>query len=219
MSALSIALFVQVAGSCPAAGVPVERMVATAQVESGFNTTAIHDNATDRSYAPANVPDAVALARSLLAQGHRIDAGLMQITDANWQRLGLNVETVFDARANICAGKTVLADAYSIERRVSCRYNTGKPDCSNGYPERIDRGASYAARVWRIAAEVVPAIQIAGPYRAPATPEDTVAPEPPRPPPGMEDALHAGPPVPDDTAGLVDAFHRPPSVSPKEPAP
>ena len=62
----------------------------------------------------------------------------MQVNDANWARLGLTAETVFDPRANVCAGMEVLAEAYAIERRVSCRYNTGRPDCANGYPERIN---------------------------------------------------------------------------------
>lgn len=36
----------------------------------------------------------------------------------------------------------MLAEAYAIERRVSCRYNTGRPDCANGYPERIETALS-----------------------------------------------------------------------------
>src|SRR5579875_2025941 len=78
------------------------------------------------------------LSRSLLAQNHRIDAGVMQVTDANWGWLGLTVDTVFDPARNVCAGKRVLADAYAAERRVSCRYNSGRPNCTNGYPDRIE---------------------------------------------------------------------------------
>ena len=143
MSALPLALLAQVALSCPAAssfppGRVVERVAATAHAESGVQTTALHDNTTGRSYVPESEADAVALVTALHARGHSLDAGIMQVNDANWPRLGLTAESVFDPRANVCAGMAVLAEAYTAERRVSCRYNTGRPDCANGYPERID---------------------------------------------------------------------------------
>jgi hypothetical protein len=64
--------------------------------------------------------------------------------------------------------------------------------------------------VWRAAAVVVPAIWFgnAGTLPSPsAAPEDVAAPEPRRPPPALEDALHATPPVPDASEGLNDALH------------
>ena len=143
MSTLPLFLLSQLALACPAAsGFPaghvVDRVTATAQTESGLQTTSVHDNTSNRSYVPATTADAVRLVMTLHAQGHSLDAGVMQVNDGNWPRLGLTAETVFDPRANVCAGMAVLAEAYAIERRVSCRYNTGKPDCANGYPERID---------------------------------------------------------------------------------
>lgn len=143
MSTLPLALLVQFALSCPTAlnlptsGV-VERVAATARVESGLQATALHDNTTGQSYVPATHAEAVELVTALKEQGHSVDAGIMQVNDANWRRLGLTAETVFDPRANVCAGMKVLSEAYAVERRVSCRYNTGRPDCANGYPERID---------------------------------------------------------------------------------
>jgi type IV secretion system protein VirB1 len=116
----------------------LDRVTATAHVESGLQTTALHDNTSGQSYQPASETEAVALATALHLQGHSLDAGIMQVNDSNWARLGLTAETAFDPRANICAGMMVLAEAYSVERRVSCRYNTGRPDCANGYPERIE---------------------------------------------------------------------------------
>ena len=59
---------------------------------------------------------------------------MMQIFVGNWQRFGLTPATVFDLKANICVGAAILAEA---ERQVACIYNTGKPGCANGYPERI----------------------------------------------------------------------------------
>src|SRR4051812_43118604 len=133
----------QIALSCPAAssfppGGILERVAATARVESGLQTPAPNDNTSRKAYRPPTEPEAVALATALRAQGHSVDAGIMQVNDSNWARLGLTAETAFDPRANICAGMVVLAEAYSVERRVSCRYNTGRPDCANGYPERIE---------------------------------------------------------------------------------
>lgn len=150
MSALSIVLLGQLALVCPAAsGFPPGRVESrvkeTALAESGLQEFAVHENwpphSPGRSYLPATKAEAVALVAALHAQGHSLDAGVMQVNDANWSRLGLTAETVFDPRANVCAGMAVLAEAYAAERRVSCRYNTGSPDCRNGYPERIERAA------------------------------------------------------------------------------
>ncbi|MBV8915364.1 MAG: transglycosylase SLT domain-containing protein [Acetobacteraceae bacterium] len=143
MSALPLALVAQLALSCPAApafptGQIVERVAATAQAESGLEPDSIHDNTSRRSYAMPTAAEAIALVKALHAQGHRLDAGLMQVSDANWGRLRLTAASVFEPRTNICAGMTVLGEAYAAERRVSCRYNSGRPDCDNDYPDRID---------------------------------------------------------------------------------
>ena len=176
MSALSLAVLAQIAISCPvASSFPprglVERVAATAHAESGLQTTAIHDNTSGRSYQPASDIEAVALVTALREQGHSLDAGIMQVNDANWARLGLTGETVFDPRANICAGIVVLAEAYSVERHVSCRYNTGRPDCANGYPERIE-GALRQVRALMSAgpSEAQPAVQPTEPPRPPTDP-------------------------------------------------
>jgi type IV secretion system protein VirB1 len=125
---------------------PPGRVLAVAEAESGRRPTAIGDNTGQRTYFPATPEDAVALARRLIAAGHDIDAGAMQVTRRNWAAYGLTVETVFDPAANICAGARILGEAYLVERRAACRYNTGRPDCrsptgSNGYPERVTRAA------------------------------------------------------------------------------
>ncbi|TCZ61126.1 transglycosylase SLT domain-containing protein [Roseicella aquatilis] len=129
---------------------PPERVLAVAQVESGGRATAIGDNTARRAHFPATTGEAVTLAQRLIAAGHDIDAGAMQVTRRNWSAYGLTVETVFDPAANICAGARILGEAYLVERRAACRYNTGRPDCrsstgSNGYPERVGRAASTAS--------------------------------------------------------------------------
>jgi hypothetical protein len=119
--------------------VPPERAVGIGLRESGLRPLAIHDNTTGRAHFPKRLNDAVALVTSLQKAGHRLDVGVMQINQSNWPAYGLTSETVFDPRANICAGARILAEAYQIERRVACRYNTGRPYCNNGYPESIER--------------------------------------------------------------------------------
>ena len=143
MDAISLYLLGQMHARCPsAATVPFERVRATAHVESGRRATSIHDNTTSQSYTPATAVEAARLALALRAQGHSVDAGVMQVNSLNWQWLGLTAETVFDPQTNVCAAMAKLAVDYAIERRVSCRYNTGRPECDNGYPERI-------ASAWR----------------------------------------------------------------------
>jgi type IV secretion system protein VirB1 len=144
---LSLATVMQLAAACPAVpGVTAKRILAYATVESGspggFDPLAIHDNTAKRSLRPATLAEAVTLASTLTAAGHSIDAGLMQVNSANWGRLQLTAETVFVPQINVCAGVKVLAGAVTAEHRVACRYNTGAPDCTNGYPDRIDRAAA-----------------------------------------------------------------------------
>jgi type IV secretion system protein VirB1 len=204
-------------GAAPAGSEFASRLAAIAIHESGGDPLVIGVNADRARGLPAAAirsttpQEAATRAAALLAQGRSIDLGLMQVNSGQLARHGLIVETAFDACRSMAAGADhYAADVQAVWNLAHRRYNTGG----------TEHGAAYAAGVEQVLARVRnPAIQIAGPYRAPATPEDTVAPEPPRPPPGMEDALHAGPPVPDDAADLVDAFHRPSSVSPKEPAP
>ncbi|WP_426960351.1 transglycosylase SLT domain-containing protein [Muricoccus radiodurans] len=144
---LTVAAFLGHLTACAAiypviAEVPTTRAVATAQAESRLHPFAIGDNATGRSYFFRTREEAVAKARELLALGHRIDAGPMQVTDRNWAAYGLTVETVFDPRDNICAGGRILGEAFAIERRAHCRYNTGRAACTNGYPARVDAAAA-----------------------------------------------------------------------------
>jgi len=106
----------------------LERM---AKVESGFDTDAIHDNTAGQSYHPPSDEAASALARGLVAEGHSVDAGIMQVNSANWPRLGLTAETVFDPCRSIAAGSEILG--------LVSAYNTGSPirGIRNGYAARV----------------------------------------------------------------------------------
>jgi hypothetical protein len=93
VSTLPLAVLAQLALSCPAVtGFPpgrvLDRVASTAQAESGLQTTAVHDNTTRQSYQPASETEAVALVSVLHLQGHSVDAGIMQVNDSNWARLG-----------------------------------------------------------------------------------------------------------------------------------
>lgn len=119
---------------------PVGRPLAHAEAESALHPYALHANQpVNASWFFDTKDAAVAKARELLAHGVKIDAGIMQVSSTNWPAYGLTVETAFDPEANVCTGARILGEAFSIERRAACRYNTGHPDCANGYPEMVDR--------------------------------------------------------------------------------
>lgn len=176
---LSVAAFISHLSACATAypvtaEVSVERVVATARIESGMHIFAVGDNTDRRSYFFRTQEEAIAKSQELLSKQHRIDAGLMQITDRNWSSYGLTVETVFDARSNICAGARILGEAFAIERRAHCRYNTGRAACTNGYPERVDAAAQVAMGAARLQGQRTPAPQTQDLARAPASDRDGV---------------------------------------------
>ncbi|HTT79054.1 MAG TPA: lytic transglycosylase domain-containing protein [Stellaceae bacterium] len=132
-----------------AANIAPATLSAVIRVESSGQALAIHDNATGRSYQPQNVNAAISLARRLVAQGHKVDAGLVQVDSANWSAVGLDASSVFDPCANIRAGGTILTADYAIALQTHSPgqtalkvalslYNTGTFDrgFSNGYVAR-----------------------------------------------------------------------------------
>ena len=164
------------------------------------------------------------MAFALLARGHGLDLGVMQVNSANLARTGLTVATAFDPGASMRAGGMILTEAYhqclrgDTGRDIAARqaalrcaasvYNTGR--------ERADILNGYQPKVWRAAGQVVPAIQLNGAgVISPPPPSPMVAipsrkavvPSPRRPPPSLEDALHAIPLVPDADGELGDALH------------
>jgi type IV secretion system protein VirB1 len=193
-------------------------LLAFAWHESRLHPFAVHDNVTGQSIFPASAEDAAILARARLALGHSLDLGIMQVNSANFARTGLTVTTAFDAGESMRAGALILTAAYqhclrgdasppgdvqqAALRCAASIYNTGR--------EQMGILNGYQGEVWRAAALVVPAIRFGAASAlpsSPAAPEDVVAPEPHRPPPALEDALHAAPPVPDASEGLNDALH------------
>ncbi len=118
-------------------------MKAVVLEESRGNPHAIYDGGTRQAIYPSTEQQAIETARKLLSGGSRIDAGLAQISSANWEWLGLTVETVFDPCTNLQAGERVLLRAYLREPHTRdaaiSRYNTGHPErgVKNGYVARV----------------------------------------------------------------------------------
>ncbi len=107
---LATALVVRLAASC-APSVAPGTLASIAGTESGFNTLAIHDDTTGLDLPSASRQSAVVAARALIASGHSVDLGLMQINSANLARLGLTVRTAFDACASLgAAGRLLVTD-------------------------------------------------------------------------------------------------------------
>ena len=130
-SALSLAAFLALAAEC-APSVAPETLADIARVESGFRPLAINVNGPGGgAIYPKSLPEAVALARSLLAAGRSADFGLGQINGKNFAWLGLTLETVFDPCRNVAASAAVLTSA--------SRYNTGHPSrgFANGYVRKV----------------------------------------------------------------------------------
>ncbi|MEE3504530.1 lytic transglycosylase domain-containing protein [Acidiphilium acidophilum] len=171
---LTATLVAHLAASC-APSVAPGTLTSIAGTESGFNTLAIHDNTTGLDLPFASRQSAVVAARALIAAGHSVDLGLMQINSANLARLGLTVRTAFNACASLGAAGRLLVmdyrpgrsgDEQSALQAAFSRYNTGNDihGFQNGYVQRV------VATARRIVPEINPAAPIARPQSTPAAP-------------------------------------------------
>jgi len=124
------------------------------EVESAGNPLAILDNATGKSYKPKDRSQAVLIAADLLAQGHSLDMGLMQINSQHLNKRGINYRQLFDPCFNISVGTAILAEFYQRHSRNHPQappdlillkslssYNTGTPYRGSKYVSRILRKA------------------------------------------------------------------------------
>ena len=135
--------------------------------ESAGHPYVIHDNTSGVSYDSATAAGAENVANLLLAAGHRIDLGLMQISYDAWLRpTGFGVASALDPCTNIRLGTTLLSAnyAHALTRpgtqvtalaRALSEYNSGSET----------RAWSYAVRVLtdRTAVKL---LSIEGPRRA-----------------------------------------------------
>jgi len=133
-----------------------ETTQAVIRVESAGNPLAIGDNTLKKSFSPKTVAEAVEIASRLIAQGHSVDVGLMQINSCHIPTQKLTLAELFDPCKNIRTGTGILADFYrqhktedsaqSLFRALSA-YNTGQAWKGAGYINRILEAAGASYRV------------------------------------------------------------------------
>lgn len=133
------AALIQLATEC-SPQLPIPLVVAVARQESGLNEYAI-GNPTIKSQ-PQDFSAALSIQAKLTQTNSRYDAGLMQISSANFKWLGLTPKSVLNPCTNLAAAQKVLLHGLSIGdaniKQVTdsiSRYNTGNAafGYKNGY--------------------------------------------------------------------------------------
>jgi type IV secretion system protein VirB1 len=81
-------------------------------VESGFNPHAIGVVGGSLIRQPMSLPEALATAKQLQADGWNFSVGLAQINVSNFARMGLTTQSAFEPCANLAAMQTVLAECF-----------------------------------------------------------------------------------------------------------
>lgn len=126
------------------------------QIESQGQPFAIHDNSTARQWTPSTLSEAVHVAHALIASGHNLDLGLMQINYRVWlQPTAFPLERAFDACTNVALGTTILSANYAsaLTRSTSSddalmkalsQYNSGSDVRSLGYAHQVLWGTRVA---------------------------------------------------------------------------
>ena len=151
-SALAIAL---AAWAVPTATLPAELepyFAAIRQVESRGHPWSIFDNTARRSYQLGSRAEAESKARELIAYGHNLDLGVMQLNCRyQCQRPGVSVDNIFDPEVNVSVARVVFMEFWEQARRVSTEflsriiaavgaYNNGRVLLPN---------PGYVQKVWR----------------------------------------------------------------------
>jgi hypothetical protein len=149
---LSMAHIFALAAQC-APSVAPETLYAIIATESQGNPYAIGINSGRRlERQPKSRSEAIATAKSLLAQGANIDLGLGQINSANLSWLQLSVEDAFEPCSNIRAAAKVLSSNYKAALAAGrdaplgaalSAYNTGSmtKGYRNGYVAKVFKNA------------------------------------------------------------------------------
>lgn len=121
--------------ACTVSGMVPEFWPRVVKIESRYDPNAIHDDTANISHYPDSAPEAEALVRRLLAEGHSVGVGLSQLT-ANSEagfvhKFGLSIHDALQPCLNMRAGASFyVTSALSI-------YNSGSPT----------RGMDYAMKV------------------------------------------------------------------------
>lgn len=152
----SLICITTLAGQCGPAVAPSTTRAIIA-VESGGNPYAIGDNTLKKSFSPKTKQEAVRLAVKLLAQGHNLDLGLMQVNSCHLKTGKFALEELFDPCRNITIGTTILADFYRKHNTGEPRslvlfkalsaYNTGSAWRGPGYVNKVLKAAGVPYRL------------------------------------------------------------------------
>jgi type IV secretion system protein VirB1 len=139
---------VQAAQCAPYVAVSTLRAMAT--VESGMNPFAIGVVNGRLVRQPQTISEAISTVNALEKSGTKFSAGLIQIYNKNWSRLGLDAENVFDVCINMRAAQSILVDCYrratvpadgpqlGLRRALSCYYsNNFVTGYHHGYVQRV----------------------------------------------------------------------------------
>jgi type IV secretion system protein VirB1 len=125
-------------------------------VESGGHPWEIGDNDSDphQSYNFDTKEEAVAKANELLALGHNLDLGLMQVNSSHMQTYGVSTSDVFEPCRNVNIGTEIMYSAYHTALKD---YPPGSSalfhafiayNCGNVGPKCQRLSTGYAQHVW-----------------------------------------------------------------------
>jgi len=164
---------------------------AIVEVESGGNPYAIHDGPTGTAIFPKSKKEAVEVAKRLLAKGHRLDVGLMQINTTHLKELrsrGIDVDDLFDPCTSIKAGTRILSEFYQLHAQKSphdssdltllkslSSYNSGGAFKGKEYVRRILKKAHKAGNNWSTKIACNNRYQVYYPFRSNIRDTNTVA--------------------------------------------
>lgn len=168
------------------------------QAESSGNPYAIGVVDMTLVEQPKTKEEAVATAKSLIAQGYRISGGLGQVYMGNWSKLGLTVETVFDPCPNLKAAASVLNTCYaqSVEQMgegqpalaaaFSCYYSNSP---TRGFVKEGPDSPSHVMRIAQTSEKIkgVPAVEFKPSDIKEVDPGKKTPPEPAVPVNALED--------------------------------
>jgi type IV secretion system protein VirB1 len=147
-------------------------MAAVVLTESGGWPWAIWDNTASRRYTLPNKATAIAVAKSLIAQGHKLDMGLAQI-DSEWlPTLHLSVSQVFSPCENVRIGANLLSSNYTgavahgyqrggaaIDAALQA-YNSGQYQGDSKYVKAIYRSARAPYAAMPPTSSAIPALAV-----------------------------------------------------------
>ena len=132
--------------------IATEAVVPLVFTESGGDDLSININKGPRVRA-ASIAEGAALVRRYLAAGYTVDVGLAQVNSANFARLGVTVEQVFDPCTNLRLASSILRAGYAL----AIQHYSGLDAISATYSlyntGTLTRGFrnGYVGRVWSTA--------------------------------------------------------------------